>query len=168
MKDFLRYHATHSNKHSFFCALIQNLPFESVNPIPSFRGTLFDELLRKLPQNIGQFFRLASMSGVGCHYILDLPLHAALFNKHILQKRRQGLVLHASYERNFACEIGIRPAHRGCGGVKGAHRGWPEEFGVIIGFTVIKVVEKNISSAFNRAQIGGWLNAVFISRYNDS
>ena len=39
---------------------------------------------------------------------------------------------------------------------------------MIIGFTVIKVVEKNISSAFNRAQIGGWLNAVFDSRYNDS
>lgn len=153
----------------FFCGLIQNLPsIHSENPVPSFPGTLVDELLRKLPQSIGQFFRLASISGVGCLYILDLPFHAALFHKHVLQKRRQGLVLHASYERNFACKIGVRPAHGGCGGVEGAHRGWPEEFGEVVGFTVIKVVEKNISRAFDRALIGGWLNVVSISRCTKS
>ena len=35
--------------------------FQSENPVPSFRDTLVDKVLRKLPQSIGQFFWLASI-----------------------------------------------------------------------------------------------------------
>ena len=126
---------------------------------------LLPESLRKLSQHISQFFRLASIRGVGCLYIPNHPFHAAFFHKHVLQRRRQGLVLQASDERNLAPKLRLCPGHSGGGGLDCAHSGWPEQSCEISGFTIIKVVEENISRTFDRALIGGWLDGVFISRY---
>lgn len=105
---------------------------------------------------------------MGCLYVLYFPFHATLLHEHVLQEGRQSLILHASNKRKLACELSLLPGRRGSGRIERVQGGWSKETRQTVGFTLIKVVEQNVSGAFNTALSKGGLHTMCISQYSDA
>ena len=89
---------------------------------------------------------------MGRLYILHLPLHTAILQKLILQKGRESLIAHASNVHELGCEFGLLPRRGRSARVECAQRVGSEKSRQTIGFSLLDVVEQDISGVFDEAE----------------